>query len=310
MFIQTPLVELAIPLTLRWKQGRDMPFTMTNSIQAVVIDNQVYVGGGYNFDNGRGVMLYTLHTGSWRTLPRYDSVWFGMAPVNNQLVLVGGAYSSTNRISDILGVWDEGLRMWTHPYPVMPTPRSQVSVVSYQRWLIVAGGLSGGPLCLSNVEILDTSSRQWYEAGSLPIACCAMSSTRNGNMWYLSRGSSSMMSQASNHVFSVNLDNLIAEAVSCSDGVSTPSPWQSLPDTPLVHSTVVVIGGALLTVGGWKSSSIHLYQPSHKRWVKVGELPCMRYQCACAVLPSGELFVTGGCGDIYRVDIATVTSNE
>ena len=232
------------------------------------------------------------------TIPRYDSVWFGMAAVNNQLVLVGGAHSSSNRISDILGVWDEGLRTWTHPYPVMPTPRSQVSVVSYQKWLIVAGGLSGGPLCLSNVEILDTSSKQWYEAASLPIACCAMSSTRNGNMWYLSRGSSSMMSQASNHVFSVSLDDLIAEAVSCSDGVSTPSPWQSLPDTPLVHSTVIVFGGALLTVGGWKSSSIHLYQPSCKRWIKVGELPSVRYQCACALLPSRELSVTGGCGDI------------
>ena len=54
-------MELEIPLTLSWKQGKDMPFTMTNSIQAVVIDDQVYIGGGYNFDNGRVVMLYTLH---------------------------------------------------------------------------------------------------------------------------------------------------------------------------------------------------------------------------------------------------------
>ena len=100
-----------------------MPFTMTNSIQAIVIDDQVYIGGGYNFDNGRVVMLYTLHTGCWRTLPRYDSVWFGMAAVNKQLVLVGGAYSSNDKITNVLGVWDEGIRSWTHPYPAMPTPR-------------------------------------------------------------------------------------------------------------------------------------------------------------------------------------------
>lgn len=86
-----------------------MPFTMTNSVQAVVIDDHVYIGGGYNFDNGRVVMLCTLGTGCWRTLPRYDSVWFGMAAVSNQLVLVGGAYSSSDRITNILGVWDEGL---------------------------------------------------------------------------------------------------------------------------------------------------------------------------------------------------------
>lgn len=228
-----------------------------------------------------------------------------MAAVNKQLVLVGGAYSSNDKITNILGVWDEGTRSWTHPYPAMPTPRSQVSVVSYHKWLVVAGGLSDGPLCLSDVEILDTSLKQWYETASLPIACCAISSIRNGNTWYLSRGSSSMIFQASNHVFCVNLDALISdsEAVSHSDGVS---PWQSLPDTPLMHSTVVVFRGALLLVGGWKSSSIHLYQPSCKRWIKVGELPSVRYQCACVVLPSGELFVTGGCGDIYSVDIATI----
>lgn len=301
--MQTPLMELEIPLTLTWKQGKDMPFTMTNSIQAVVIDDQVYIGGGYNFDNGRVVMLYTPTSRGWRTLPRYDGVWFGMTAVNNQLVLIGGAYSSNDRVSNTLGVWDEGLRSWTHPYPVMPTPRSQVSVVSHHKWLIVAGGLSDGPLCLSDVEILDTALKQWYQAASLPIACCAMSSTKTGNMWYLSRGSSSMMSQASNHVFCVNLDELIADAVSHSD---VAPPWQSLPDTPFVHSTVVIFKGALLAVGGWKSSSIHLYQPSCKRWTKVGELPCVRYQCACVVLPSGELFVTGGCGDVYSVDIATI----
>lgn len=113
-------------------------------------------------------------------------------------------------------------------------------------------------------------------------------------------------------MFCISLDELIAEAVTGSDGsgVSAPyaCPWQSLPDTPLVHSTVVVFRAALLAIGGWKSSAIHLYRPSCKKWVKVGELPCVRYQCACIALPTGELFVSGGCGDIHRVDIATVNA--
>ena len=41
-----------------------------------------------------------------------------------------------------------------------------------------------------------------------------------------------MIFQASNHVFCVNLDELISEAVSHSGGVS---PWQSLTNTPLMH---------------------------------------------------------------------------
>ena len=155
-----------------------------------MIGGNIYVGGGYNSTlvNKRTVMVYTLHTGSWGTLPPYESKWFGMAAVNNQLVLVGGVHPSTLKRTNVLGVWNEGSRTWTHPFPVLPTPRSQVSVTSYHKWLIVAGGLADNGKYTTKVEILDTSSRQWYEAAPLPNACGEMSSAINGNMWYLSGG--------------------------------------------------------------------------------------------------------------------------
>ena len=91
-----------------------------------------------------------------------------------------------------------------------------------------------------------------------------MSSAINGNMWYLSRGFISA-SEANKHVFSVNLYELISQAVSQSAGSTSPpqpSPWQTLTDTPLTSSTILVLNGALLTVGGKVSSAIHHYQPS------------------------------------------------
>ena len=89
-----------------------------------------------------------------------------------------------------------------------------------------------------------------------------------------------------------------------------PSPWQTLIDPPLINSTALVLDGALLTVGGSKSSIIHCYQPSNRiqRWVKVGDLPTGRSQCACTVLPNGEIFVAGGGVKLgnERVDIGTI----
>ena len=108
------------------------------------------------------------------------------------------------------------------------------------------------------------------------------------------------------------LDELISQAVSQSAGATSPStssPWQTLPDTPLTHSTVLVLNGALLAVGGWKSSAIYLYQPSNSSWVNVGDLPTERSQCACLVLPSGEILVAGGrrgLNDYNRLEIATI----
>ena len=130
-------------------------------------------------------------------------------------------------------------------------------------------------------------------------------------MWYLSRGYSSD-GQANKLVFIVCLDELISQAVSQSPGATSPpapSPWQTLPEIPLKHSTVLILNGALLAVGGEWSSAIHLYQPTNKSWVKVGDLPTKRRWCACAVLPSGEIFVAGGrVNDLRsnRVYIATI----
>ena len=270
-----------------------MPIIMANC-QAVVIGDKIYVGGGSGSFISvpcNVMMVYKIHTGSWGELPPYGSAYFGVAAVNNQLVLVGGRNVLSGRATNVLGVWEEGSQTWTHPFPEMSTPRLYSSIVSYQRWLVVAGGDKGRGSYQKRVELLDTHSRRWYEGSPLPKECSGMSSTINGNMWFLMSGRS--FHQENKCVFSVCLDELISQAVSSSTGVTT-SPWQNLTDTPLTNSTLLILSGALLSVGGYKSSAIYLYQPSSRSWVKVSDLPAKLSRCACIVLPSGEIFMAGG----------------
>ena len=317
--MQRRLAELRIPTMLKWKKGKDMPFPMS-SPQAVVIGDNVYTGGGYGI-SGAAVMVYSFRSGSWKTLPLCETNcnFYGMAALNDQLVLVGGRNIADKR-TGLLGVWDERSQTWTHPFPKMPTPRSSPSVVSYQKWLVVAGGKDQRDSYSRIIELIDTHTGRWYESPPLPNACSGMSSAINGNKWYLSGGYYSLGETTSMRVLCVCLDELISQAVSQSAAAtspSTPSPWQTLTDSPLMHSTVLTFNGALLLVGGWKSSAIHLYQPSSRSWVKVGDLPSERWQCACAVLPSGEIFVAGGRAcvpaqsflvvDTKSVDICTVS---
>ncbi len=72
-------------------------------------------------------------------------------------------------------------------------------------------------------------------------------------------------------------------------------------------SAPLSIGRSLLAVGGRDdrdnpSSSIHLYEPYTREWVKVGDLPTARYNCTCSVLPSGEVIVAGGIDDHGFID--------
>ena len=291
-YMQTPLAELKPSLKLKWRKGNNnMPYSMAGNIQAVVIGSDVYVGGGDNLNAGT-VMVYSLQTGTWRTLPPYENRIFGMAVVNNQLVLVGGVSTSTGKSTNEVGLWDEELQTWTHPFPVMPTARRSGSVIFYQKCLVVAGG-NDGPVYSNKVELLDISSSQWYEGSPLPRGWSCISSAVSGNMWYLSGGYSSP-NESNKLVFAVCLDVLISQAVLQSALPSTISPWQTLTELPVERPTVLIIRGSLLAVGGRFSSAIHLYQPTNRSWVKVDDLPTQRQRCACIVLSSGEIFVAGG----------------
>ena len=273
---------------------------------------KVYTGGGEASSDRekQTVVVYDPKWDSYDTLPPYTCNYFSMAVVNDQLVLVGGVDVQTDKVTNKLGVWNEQSRRWTHPLPPMTTACSSPSVATHNnRWLVVMGG-HGGKDYLSRVNVLDTTEPgQWYHAASLPQPCYNISLATIGNTCYL-LGGFTKGSAASIKVISVCLDDLISQAVSQSASASappTPSPWQSLPDTPLERSTALAFNGALLTVGGYGgSTAIYHYQPSSRSWIKARKLPSGRSQCTCTVLPSGDLYVTGGVYAATRVDIASL----
>ena len=97
-----------------------MPFGMRYNPQVIVLEGKVYLGGGKS-EKSREVMVYEPRHEVWALLPSYEHELFAMAIVEDQLVLVGGEDSWTRRKTNVLGVWDEKLCYWTHPYPPMLT---------------------------------------------------------------------------------------------------------------------------------------------------------------------------------------------
>ena len=277
----------------------------------VVLKGKVYIGGGYAMKDveKKTVIVYNPLEDSYSTLLPYtlNVMYFSMAVVNNQLVLVGGQdlkdYKKTNK----LGVWSEPSRQWTHPLPPMTIACDRPTVVTHKdRWLIVIGGSCGGCIGsqLSRVQILDIFSKQWHHSTPMPeMLMCSHSLTATiGSTCYLVGGYLCTLS-ALKRVLSVSLDKLVSQA-DISKSVSatnlpTPSLWQNLPDTPLEHSTPLALDGTLLAIGGAlklgdkPKNTIYAYHPESEEWVKIGEMPVGRAQCSCIVLPSGEIMVAG-----------------
>ena len=292
---------------------------MSGYQSVVLLQEKVYIGGGEapSDKDKQIVVVYDPKQDSYGTLPPYTYQYFAMAVVNNRLVLVGGWDMQREKKTQKLGVWNEQSKRWTHPLPPMTTGCCSPSVVTHNnRWLVVIGGY-GDSIMHSRVEVLDTTessdSSQWYQAASLPQPCAQTLPATIGNACYLLGGYTKGL-VPSKKAFCACLDDLISQAVSQPTSGSAPptlSPWQSLPDTPLTRSTALAFNGALLAIGGGyrESTAIYIYQPSTENWIEASAegLPTRRSQCTCAVLPNGDLYVTGGdASTVARVEIATL----
>ena len=270
-----------------------MPIKMGTSVHTVVIGDTVYVGGGMADIYRDRCTVMKLEQDQWTKLPQYTARYFAMTSLANRLVLVGGRDSRSGQPTNQLSVFESG--EWTHPYPPMNIAHIYSTAVSFKNHIIVAGGKNDKE-CISSVEVLDVASGRWSISQSLPNPQYEMKSTLIGNTLYLMGGWDHTYAETRT-VHHVNLNELIAKAFSNQD--DTPTLWKTIQDTPFQFSAPFSIGRSLLTVGGRDdrvnpSSSILLYQPDTRKWVKVGDLPTARCSCTCSVLPSGEVIVAGG----------------
>ena len=142
---------------------------------AAIIDKKVYVCGGCcdDVESDCQVHVYCLNAKTWNTLPeRTPQYQCEAIAIINQLVLIGGREASSNTITNIVSTWMG--QHWQQYIPAMPTKRIGPGVITYDKYLIVAGGMSEHNLALlKNIDILDTGTLQWWTPANfqLPQPC-------------------------------------------------------------------------------------------------------------------------------------------
>ncbi len=274
-----------------------MPFAMSNYIQSVLVDEVVYVGGGYTTGskNDYIVMTYDTHSGRWGTLPPYRTCYFGMTVIRDQLVLVGGKDKDWKYCRS-LGVWRTDSEKWVDLYPDMPTSRSHSSVATYNEYLIVAGGYNGE--CLSSVDVMNIDTKQWYSGPPAPRSFSYMKTATVGDMSYYMGGYANYV--YTEDVYRVSLPALISQVKSRR---IDPQIWETISPLNVKLSAPLSIGGHLLAFGGRLSgsdvTSIQHYQPDTNKWVEVGDMPSPQYDCTCAIVNSCDILIAGGWEDAF-----------
>ena len=324
---------------LMWRQCANLPAAIT-STQAALVKGKVYVGGGdAGSEEGDYLLLtYSPITNEWNTMATPCPVkLFGLTQLLDMVTLVGGIARLNGNITSDIYLFDDDRQAWMTSVPPMPTARHSVTAVHHEKSVIVIGGTSRSGNLLREVEVFN--GQMWFTADPLPYPCSAMSCVVNDGKCYLMGGTKSTgvmtksigvltksvlcaniavltydkiaeqlqrrgsLSRASNKTsLSSGYSSGVSSALSQSYLENPAEAWSSLADVHHHHSSVAILAGCLVAIGGSKQNvvrstvekSIHAYCRSIRNWVHVGDLPSAVAQCASILLPTGDLMVIGG----------------
>ena len=167
---------------------------MTNAT-GIFHNNQLLVGGGFTGRSKDDVLLYSYDSNFdfWTSLPPAPLKWSTLTSLDNQVMLVGGKEADkpgigyTNRVA----VFDKESKAWVFFNPPMQVARLSPVVLTYNGYLIVAGGSKGS--LDYNVEIYDPATRQWTTTIPLPHKCFRHTSTTINGVWYLLNSDSGLI---------------------------------------------------------------------------------------------------------------------
>ena len=263
-----------------------MPFRMTGNVQAAFVQEIMYVGGGdtKKVDNDYVVLFYNTTTFEWSRLPTYSSRHFGLVAIKDELILLGGRDRLGQSVS-VVGVYNQMMKVWEHPYKPMPQAQISPSAVAYDNdWIIVVESF------IAPVQLFNYQLKSWYEILLNIPASFNYSSIRS----LCTIGSSLYMKDSSNFVH-VSLAPLIdlAKSVQSKDKYDC-----SLLSSRNTNDTKLVgFNGSLLSIQRnffLRNKIIH-YNAGTCKLIGAGELPA-KVLCHCAVVSSDqkELWIIGG----------------
>ncbi|MEK2687856.1 Kelch repeat-containing protein [Bdellovibrio sp. GT3] len=222
-----------------------------------------------------------------------DRALHATALLKNGKVLVAGGLSqtsSTNTALDSTEIFDPATGLWSAG-PALPTPRlfSQATVLNDGR-VLVAGGLDGTFARTATTAIYNPASNSWSAGPSIAVPRAGHSShlLPNGKVIIIGGAAHPTTSAPTEktEIFDPATDQWTY-------GPDMPTAVSEFPSVTLSDNTILILGG-LTTAAVTSITTVQAYDPSTNSFSTKAPMALGRYQAAAAVLPSGNVLLTGG----------------
>ena len=283
--------------------------------KATVINDTLYIGGGSctTVNDDYSMFSYKLTDDQWIRLPLLPQCYGVPTNINNELSYIGGQDYSTNRSTNkVITLRNDH---WITPYPNMVIGRQDHVVVSYQHYIIVAGGEDEDGSTLDTIEIFNCNDPQWTLVSThLPQPMKYINAT-TCNQSFIIAGYDGADGNSDNGTFVITMDSLIGTEQQQSHTGSTSendNKWSELCKTPYWNATIIPNTSPPVIIGGEDNqdkavNNTSLYDDSSDLWRTVSTLPI---SCAGATVATinDTIIVAGGYTDVSTNEAANATT--
>ena len=237
----------------------------------------------------RTIFQYQSQNNQWFLMLVHPLDDFTIVCVDHVLTTVGG--KTDGLFSDCSNaVYSLIDSKWVKHFPPMQAKRKVPAAVYTESNLVVAGGIDLYTNQFAKIEVLNTQTKQWCTASSLPFKMAQASAAVCGEHIFLTAGHGSSKRERYS-VLKCSLKALVQPK-------QKSSVWEKIALLPGVLSSLVTVNGRLLVVGGRDHNDrpkkdILEYEPATNSWNFVGQTTVARSSCLTAVLPGNKLMVIG-----------------
>ena len=276
-------------MTSMWTIGSPMP-RPTTEVAAAVLDNTIYVIGGYD-EEGEGVGMvevYNVTSDSWtKEISQLPLALHHTSAASYQgKIYVAGGYTGDWTASDRLFIYDPRTNEWTHGNP-MPTPRGYPTANFVNGTLYVMGGDGGAAneRALNATESYDPLTNQWTTLTSMPTPRHhAASAVVDGKIYVIG--------------------GRIGEELNNVDLIEMYDPVQDnwttdLEPMPSKRSGIAAasVNGFIYVLGGEQNqgtfSKNERYDPRNNTWTEEEPMPTARHGFGAGAI-DGKIYAIGG----------------
>ena len=270
---------------------------------ATVINSTLYITGGWcpnDTSNIFNVYQYELNNDKWSVLPPLQQYYGIPVNINNQLTVISGKHSTTNRVTNLVTTFSDN--NWTNTYPNLSVARLLPAVVPYHQYVMVAGGKGDDDTLLDSIEVFDITKYHWMIVNThLPQPMYRISATTCGDSFTIVGydGTDSHY----NGTFMIPVDDITPKQQEAQQSLTSSTDkentkWHQLADAPYWRTTLVPNTSPPVIIGGDDEqdntvNDITIYDDTSNSWKKISSLPINCAWTTVAVINQSIIMMGG-----------------